>query len=283
MPFKDLLVHLDLSEPAIRRLDYAFALAQSHGAELTGLYTLDLVPSIDTLARSYPGQVQYLESYSKMRDDAMDRAVRVEAQFRDRLRREGINGEWRFIESLPAETMALHARYTDLAIVGQIDPESPPPGSAARVPEETLLSSGRPVLIVPYAGQFKTLGEHVLVAWKATRECARALNDAMPMLERAKKVTVLTVNPERGNDQEPGIPAADIAHHLAHHDINAEAATTIADDISAGDALLNYAADCGADVLVMGGYGHSRAREFLLGGVTRQILRQMTLPVLMSH
>lgn len=283
MPFKDLLVHLDGGPATARRLDFALALAQRMDAQLTALYTLDMVPSIETLTRSSAGQMQYLERYDELLEAAQDDARRIENRFRDGLRREGIAGEWRFLESLPAETAALHARYADLAIVGQIDPENAPAGSAARVPEEVLLSSGRPALVVPYAGTFKTVGEHVLVAWKATRESARALNDALPLLERAKKVTVLTVNPERGDDQETGIPAADIAHHLAHHGVAAEAATTVAEDISAGDALLNYAADSGADLMVMGGYGHSRAREFLLGGVTRQIMQQMTLPVLMAH
>lgn len=151
------------------------------------------------------------------------------------------------------------------------------------IPEKTFLTSGRPVVIVPYAGSFQTIGQHVVVAWKATAEAARALADALPLLERAEKVTVLTVNPDRGADTEPGMPGSDIAQHLARHDIRVEAATTVADDIATGDALLNYVVDCGADFLVMGGYGHPRAREAMFGGVTRQILRRMTVPVLMSH
>lgn len=283
MPYKDILVHLDATEPCLRRLDLAVALAQRHGAHLTGLYVLDLVPWIAAIAHTYPGQVEYLESYAKMRKEALERAARVEARFREHLRRDDLQGEWRFIESLPAETVALHARYADLAIVGQINPEERPDGNAARIPEEVLFASGRPVLVVPYAGHFKSAGENVLVAWKATPEAARALNDALPILERAKKVTVLTVNPERGVDQETGIPAADIAHHLACHGVTVEAAITVADDISAGDVLLNWAADGGADLLVMGGYGHSRVKELVLGGATRQILQQMTVPVLMAH
>jgi nucleotide-binding universal stress UspA family protein len=283
MPFKDLLVHLDGSAQSAHRLDVAVGLAQRHDAQLTGLYIFDLIPAIESIARSYPDQVQYLESYTKLRKESLDRASSIEKQFRERLRRDGIAGEWRFLESLPAETTALHARYADLTILGQIDTEKLPSGNAARVPEEVLFESGRPVLIVPYAGRFNMVGDNVLVAWKATREAARALNDAMPLLQMAKKVTVLTVNPDRGDDVEPGIPAADIAHHLAHHGVKTEAASTIADEIDTADALLNHVADCGADLLVMGGYGHSRAREFVLGGVTRQILRQMTVPVLMAH
>jgi len=283
MPFKDLLVHVDGSEPGRRRVDFAMTMARLHDARLTGLYTLDLIPTIETLARGYGDQLEFVESYAVLRKQAIERAERVEAEFREGLRREGIAGEWRFLESLPAETVALHARYADLAIVGQIDPEKPPPVNAARIPEEVLFASGRPVLVIPYAGRFNAACENVLLAWTATREAARAFNDALPLLAQAKKVTVLTINPERVADVEPGIPAADIAHHLAQHGIVTEAATTVADEISTGDALLNYASDHGDDLIVMGAYGHSRAREFILGGVTRQMLRQMTVPVLMSH
>lgn len=283
MPIKDLLVHLDGSAQSRERLELAIALAQRQGAHLTALYILDLIPAIEAIAKGYPDQVRYLESYAALRKASLDRASHVEAEFRERLRREEIIGEWRFLESLPAETIALHARYADLTIVGQVDPENEPSGNAGRIPEEVLFSSGGPVLVVPYAGKFSSVGKNVLVAWKPTRESARALRDALPILEQAKKVTVLTVNPERGTDTEPGIPTADIAHHLAHHGITVEAATTFADDISTGDALLNHAADSGADLIVMGGYGHWRVKEMVVGGVTRQILRQMTVPVLMAH
>ena len=283
MGFKDLLVHLDGSRQSAQRLDYAIAWAARDRAHLTGLYTLDLVPTLAELARAYPGRVEHFETYARVRTAELDRAKEVEAQFRDALRRSDLQGEWRFVEGLPAETVALHARYVDLTIIGQIDPEHPPADTTARIPEEVLFTSGRPVLIVPYAGKFATLGQHAVIGWKPTRETARALGDALPALAQSAKVTVVTVNPERGSDAEAGIPAADIALHLARHGIRAEATMTIADDIATADALLNYVADCSADLLVMGGYGHARAREAIFGGVTRQILQHMTVPVLMAH
>jgi nucleotide-binding universal stress UspA family protein len=283
MPFKDILVHLDASAPSAHRHDYAVQLAVRDEAHLIGLYTLDLVPALSELARAYPGRIEQYETYINMRKAELDRAKRVETQFRDALAREGIEGEWRFVEASPAETVALHARYVDIAIVGQIDPAHLPMGTGPRVPQEALLASGRPLIIVPYAGAFDTVAEHVVVGWKATPEAARAMAAALPILERAKKVIVVTVNPERGSDPEPGIPAADITLHLARHGVRAEAATTIAEEIDTGDALLNYVADTSADFLVMGGYGHTRAREAMFGGVTRKILEQMTVPVLMAH
>lgn len=283
MPVKDLLVHLDAAPASARRLDYALQLAARDQAHLTGLYTLDLVPALSELARAYPGRVEHYESFIVLRNAEFDKAKAVEAGFRDALRRQGVEGEWRFVEGLPAETVALHARYADLAIVGQVDPEQPSASTEGRIPEELLFAAGRPLLIVPYAGRFETVASHVVVAWKPTAEATRALGDALPLLERAAKVTLLTVNPESGLDAETGVPVADIALHLARHGIQAEAMTTIADDIATGDVLLNHVSDCGADLLVMGGYGHTRAREIVFGGVTRQILKQMTVPVLMAH
>ena len=283
MVLKDLLVHLDSSAQGRRRLDYAVRLAARDDAHLVGLYTLDLLPALAALARAYPGRVEHYETFVNMRNAALDLVKEAETHFRDALRREGVAGEWRFVEGAHDQTVATHARYADLAIIGQIDPDQSSADAAARVPEQTLLTTGRPVVVVPYAGAFLTIGQHIVVAWKATAEAARALADALPLLERAEKVTVLTVNPKRGGDTEPGLPVADIAQHLARHDVRVEAATTVADDIATGDVLLNYVADRGADFLVMGGYGHARAREAIFGGVTRHILQQMTVPVLMAH
>jgi nucleotide-binding universal stress UspA family protein len=136
---------------------------------------------------------------------------------------------------------------------------------------------------VPYAGQFERVGERVLVAWNASRESTRAINDALPLLKNAAMVTVLAVNPKHGIEGHGDVPAADIALHLARHGVKAEAAHTIAKDISEGDALLSYAADLGVDLIVSGGYGHSRAREMVFGGVTRTLLQEMTVPMLLSH
>lgn len=283
MSLKDLLLHLDSSMQGAHRLDYALRLAAREKAHLVGLYTLDLVPALSELTRSYSGRTEELEAHIHMRNTELERAKQTEAKFRDGVRREGVEGEWRFVEASPAETVALHARYADLAIIGQIDPNFRSSAGSERIPEDVLLHSGRPLVIVPCAGTFPTVAQNVLVAWKPTAEAARAIGDALPFLRRAKKVTVVTVDPERGSDTEPGIPVADIARHLARHDIHVEAATSFTGDIATDDVLLNKVADSGADFLVMGGYGHPRAREAMFGGVTRQILRQMTVPVLMAH
>jgi nucleotide-binding universal stress UspA family protein len=223
---------------------------------------------------------------STLRSDALARADAVSTEFREALRREGLEGEWRMVEGDTPETLALHARYADLTILGQPnedDDDSYRGASADAVLVNVLMSSGRPLLAVPYAGQFEKIGENVLIAWNASREATRALNDALPLLRGAKSVTVLSINPRQGIDGEGAVPGADIALHLARHGVKAEATHTIANDISEGDALLSYAADLGVDLIVSGGYGHSRAREMIFGGVTRTLIEEMTVPMLLSH
>jgi nucleotide-binding universal stress UspA family protein len=177
--------------------------------------------------------------------------------------------------------MKLHARYADLTVVGQGIDLKDAPHDLAFLPEELALGVGRPVLVVPRYGTFETFGERVLIAWNGSREATRAVHDALPLLTRATKVTVLSIDPEP--DSGARVPSADITLHLARHGVSAEADSTVALDMAVGDMLLSRAADLGANLLVMGAYGHSRVREMVLGGATRHILQHMTVPVLMSH
>jgi nucleotide-binding universal stress UspA family protein len=285
MPFKDILVHLDTGPRSPMRLDVAAGLARRSGAHLTAIFVVD-IPSAEffygaAMPLAAGGAERVVE---EIRNDAFAAAVPVEAAFRELLRREGFDGEWRLVEgNLPA-SVALHARYADLAVLGQANPYEHRDGQGHEaVVVTTVMGSGRPVLAVPFAGEFTTVGDRVLVAWNASREAARAVNDALPLLCHASKVTVLAVNPRRGIGGHGEVPAADIALHLARHGVRAEAAHTVASDIPDGEALLSYAADIGADLIVSGAYGHSRARELVFGGVTRTLLAEMTAPVFLSH
>jgi nucleotide-binding universal stress UspA family protein len=168
-------------------------------------------------------------------------------------------------------------------VVGQEDPDGGGTPNAGALLEQALFSSGRPVLVVPFAGRFESLGRRVLIGWNASREAARAVNDALPLIAQAEIATVLAANPRRGLGGHGEEPGADIARHLARHGLKVEVQHVVAPEIAAGDILLNAAAESVADLLVVGAYGHSRLREMVLGGVTRTLLRQMTLPVLLSH
>jgi nucleotide-binding universal stress UspA family protein len=193
----------------------------------------------------------------------------------------GVSAETRILEASLGSGATLFgsiARRFDLAVVGQAQREHG--ASEELLIEAALFESGRPLVVVPYIQKNGVRLDRVIVCWDGGRTAARAIADAMPILERAKAVDVVIVAEERKQEE---ITGAHMTQHLARHGIRASAKRTARGDISIENVILSYAADAGADFLVMGGYGHSRLREFILGGVTRGILASMTLPVLMSH
>lgn len=281
MAIRDILVHLDAAPASTARLDLAAELARRHGAHLVGLFVVD-IPLPVFMGGEAGGAAFAAELMAELRDAALADAARLAPVFQERLRRDGLSGEWRQPEGITAGQLAMHGRYADLVVVGQGDPQGPGPASGA-VAEAALFGTGRPVLVVPHTWSGGSLGKRALVGWNASRESARAVHDALPLLAGAENVTVITVNAEasaEGHGEEPG---ADIARHLAHHGLKVTVRRIVGAEIGAGDLLLNEAADLGADLVVMGAYGHSRLREVVLGGATRTMLAQMTVPVLMSH
>ncbi len=278
MALKDLMVQVNSSKHAGKRIELAVRLAQDNDAHLVGLYVSPGFEMPPYIAAQVPPDV-LLAQERRMRDVL----ERLKSDFEERMRKAGIEWEWRQAEGDPGATAAVHARYTDLAVVGQNDPDEETPELDELLAERVVLESGRPALVVPYAGSFPKVGERVLVAWNASAAAVRAVNDALPILARAKKVTILAVNPEEGSQGHGEVPGADIALHLARHGIAAEASHIHADDIDVGDMILSRASDEGVDLIVMGAYGHARLREMVLGGATRDLLAHMTVPVLMSH
>ena len=275
MTYKNILVHVDDSKACPARIELAADIAADHGAHLCGLYTAQPMYIPPYLAAEVgPGL------FEAQREAAKASAEKAEVEFNEITGKTGIETEWRVGEGYPADVVGLHARYVDLTIVGQGDPDG---NGSVDLADQLVLDTGRPVLVVPYAGKYPHIGDRVVVAWNAAREAARAVNDAMPILEKAKNVTVLAINPEGGVNGHGDIPAADISLHLARHGVNAQAAHVFADDVDVGNMLLSRAADASADMIVMGGYGHSRFREAVLGGASNLVLRHMTMPVLMSH
>jgi nucleotide-binding universal stress UspA family protein len=274
MSMRNILVTVDTGKACAKRLDYALALATKHDAHLTGLYVHDTA--------DIPGYVmsQLTEVAVRARDEAMSEIEDgVHAAFEDAIRRAGYTGrsEWRTEIGDPTHITALLSRYADLVVAGQWNPD----GDEDQIPPEDLvLASGRPVFIVPHSFDMRAIGDHVIVAWNGSREGARAVADAMPMLEASQKVTVLVINPDQTMGDTPG---SALALHLARHGINAEAAHITSHDIEVADVLLNNVSDRGADTIVMGGYGTPRLRELVMGGMTRSILKHMTVPVMMSH
>lgn len=278
MALKDLLVHIDQGPHADARLETALALAAAHDAHLVGVYAISH-PRIPNYIRLQIGE----DVLKAQADFAAEAAAKAEAMFQERASRAGVRWEWRATVGEPLAALTLNGRYVDLAIVGQRDPSGEDASDDPTIPDQLILSLGRPVLVVPFSGSFTAVGKTVLVSWDASRLATRAVNDALPFLVAAKSVSVLAVNPHGGEDGDGQIPSADICLHLARHGVKVEAEHLYADDIDVGDVLLGRAADIGADLIVSGAYGHARWRELVLGGVTRHLLRHMTVPVLMTH
>jgi nucleotide-binding universal stress UspA family protein len=280
MSYKDLLVVLDSATDARGRIELAATLAERFAAHLVGLYP---IPSPE-LPRSagYADLAPLEPMYREWRARMLEQAETVREAFEHQAQLRGVKTEWRAVAEGREADPALHARYADLTILGQLDPDNDEMAMIRPHPERVALASGRPILVTPYAGHFEKLAR-VLIAWNASREAARAVADAMPLLAAADAVTVMAVDPQPGHDGHGELPGAAVALHLARHGVTAQIERTVSAEVPIGEVLLSRAADLGADLLVMGAYGHSRMRELLLGGATRSILASMTLPVLMSH
>lgn len=278
MPFKDVLVHVDNAKPCAARIEVAVQLAQAHQAHLVGLHIRGLPRVPSYVQAQYGPEVVEIQNKYLLESSAQAREL-----FEKHVAGTGIGYEWRSVEGDLLDTVSLHARYADIAVVGQTDPEGEELNAGVPLADHLVVEAGRPVLVVPFAGRFPAVGSKVMVGWNASREATRAVNDALPILRMAKQVNVWAVNPTGGQYGHGEVPGADICLHLARHGVNAVCEYIKATDIDVGNQLLSRAADDGVDMLVMGAYGRSRLRELVLGGATRHILRHMTVPVLMSH
>jgi len=279
MSYKTILVHVDDSRNANTRIELAARLAMTEQAHLIGIALTGVSRFLyETVATdpSDPNIVPYLETLRQRAEQAL-------IPFENIAQRVGVPSmEKRIVDDEASIGLNMQARYSDLIVLGQYDPDGSAPSSYVNLPEHVALHSGCPVLIVPYAGAFTNVGERVLVAWNGSLEAKKAVRNAMPLLRRANIVEVAVFNPESQADAHGDQPGADIALYLARHNIKVDVMQEKTDS-DAGEALLSLAANLNSDLLVMGCYGHSRFREVLLGGATRTILKSMTLPVLMSH
>ena len=278
MGFKDLLVVLDASPASQTRLTLAASLALRFSSHLIGLH-----PSSTAMDSYMSGSFDSTLLDAAMREHLSRleaRSAQVRSAFDRMVQTTGLSAEWRVARGFPGPDTALHARYVDLAIVGQRRPQDDALDDPD--PADVVMNSGGPVLVVPYVGRFETIERHALVAWNASNQAARAVRDALPLLKQCKAVTVLAVNPRQGGAAHGAEPGADIALHLARHGVTVELSSSVA-AVDPADEILSRASDYGSDLIVMGAYGRPRLRELVLGGVTRSILGQMTVPVLMAH
>jgi nucleotide-binding universal stress UspA family protein len=274
--FTQLLVHLDASPAAAQRLEVARGIAQSHGAAVTALYAVTpallVVPFAPEAGPSVATTLREIDDERR----AAARAILVRA-----VATPGVHATWAEVQDYPImPAFSRQALYADMLVLGQHDPSAPSPGVPFDFPESVMAASGKPAIILPYAGVPSAVGETVVIAWKPTREAARAVSAAVPILQRARRVHVLSWTDE---DEDIGGARLDLDGYLKLRGIEPVWHLQSMEPESIGELLLTRAFDLGADLLVMGCYGHSRAREWVLGGTSRTVLASMTLPVLMAH
>lgn len=279
MSYKTILVHVDQSKHAAARIKIAAEIAVTEnahliGAAMTGLSRFVYQDSAIDLTRTI---------VANHMDSLTQRANQALAEFDSIAKQVGVlSYEKRRVDDDPEGGLSLQARYSDLVVVSQTDPDEPVSKVISDLPEYVMLNCARPVLVVPFAGRFDHIGDEALIAWDGSMEATRAVTNAIPLLRRAKNVTVALFNPSTQSDIHGEQPGADIALYLARHGIKVDV-VELRTNIDVGNALLSLAADMRSDLIVMGGYGHTRFRELLLGGATMIVLKTMTAPVLMSH
>ena len=279
MDYKTILVRCDASKATSPRLGVAVELAERFGAHLIGLYARwPIEPplyfdigggkEIDEVIRSYAQLV------------AADKAAALSA-FGEATKGKRITTEWRVAEGRVIADVSSLARNVDLIVAGQAEPGQGI--SPSNLPEAVALETGRPVLVVPYVGIQKAPGRVVMLCWNASREAARAASDALPLLKLAERVIVLVVESTASVREHGAQHDTDVTMWLKRHGVRVTLKKDVAPDADVGSAILSRAADHGVDMIVMGLYGHSRIWEFVVGGVSRTLLAEMTVPLFIAH
>jgi len=274
---KDIIVCLSSDGSADVAGDYAISAGKLFGAHVSA-FAFAFIPVVPQTPIMDAFGVNFIEA---QRSENRKMAQAAAARFEEGLNRAGVSGATVVLESGVAEAAKLFgqiARRFDLVVIGQAEPSRT---DRQVLVERALFESGRPVVVVPYIHKGEAKVDRVILSWDGSRAAARAAADAMPFLTRAKKVEVVTIAGEAPKSEE--IEDADIAQHLARHDVNVEVNRLVSREGDVANTLLSHAADSAADFIVMGAYGHSRFREFVLGGATRGMLASMTVPVLLSH
>lgn len=280
MAARTFIVHVDDSPRSAPSIEAALRLARDAGARLVGVYLTpdrEFSPSVGAM---FPP-----EALERLMRAAADAQAAAEAAFRQATAALAPSHVgWRAPAGDPIVAALAHGRACDLVVLGQPDPDDSRSRFAGELVTASLLGAGRPILVVPYTGAQPTLGKRILVATDGGREAARAIGDAMFLLERAAEVALLV----GGSEEAVGTTSiaqtgARLAEWLSDHGVAARVERYEWNAGGGDQWLLSRAADLGSDLIVMGGYGHARMREVVLGGMTRTILREMTVPVLMSH
>jgi nucleotide-binding universal stress UspA family protein len=277
MAIKNILIHLDNSSACEHRIEVAIQLAVQHDAQLSGIY---VIPDFPT-ATYYEAQIS-ADIIAEIDKEALETAKLAQSKYVEIASKAGVSLAAVIERGNPISILDEYARFTDLFVLGQNHPEDPENINEA-LADTLVLEVGTPCLIVPFASPKQFATKRVLVAWNASREAARTLKDAIPILKNADYVEVLLVNPSQHEADKDSIQGQRVSSFLTQHGIKSEIKVQAGSKSKPGDAIIARASEIDADVIVMGAYGHSRLREIILGGVTRKLLKQMTVPVFISH
>ncbi|MGI4721331.1 MAG: universal stress protein [Janthinobacterium lividum] len=278
MSYRTILVHADLSRHAPQRFRIAAQLAHTHGAHLIAVAATGV--SREVFPHGYhaiPGSLE-----ASFFDPLRDSATRALEHFNTIAQEVNVSHESRLVWDLASDALARMARFSDLVIVNQDDLSEALAETIGRIPEYVAFTSARPVLVLPCAPVIEEPGQRILIAWNGSKESSAAIQAAVPLLRCAKQVSVVSFRTPADRDLSDSSYQADLASFLARHEIRAE---ILAFDrhIDRGNALLTMARQDAYDLIVIGCYGHSQFRELFLGGVTRTVLQDTTIPVLMSR
>ena len=276
---RDIVVHIPADRSSQPVIDCAVSIGNIFDAHVDGIACV--YPAFDPLM-AFEASAANVAAITAATQSNMDKAGSALDQFEIAARRIGISHGARCISNVTYDATPLLtgiSRLYDLSIVAQ--PDYSKPNRDALVPEALLFDSGRPILMVPYIYSGPLKLDRILICWDGSRQAARAVHDAMPFLHRAKAIDAVAVNEDSATVGEASSEA--LQKHLARHDLSAEVQRITADTTNIFNDILSLAADKSTDLIVMGGYGHSKFREFLLGGVTRGIFETLTVPALISH
>ncbi|WP_421696404.1 universal stress protein [Aestuariivirga sp.] len=280
MTYKTILVSLNEIGRLSESVAAAQSLARETGAHVSGLYVVPAVQVYPSVGFEAAPQV-----FEGNRSFFKDNVQRVKQVFEEAMQREGLSHDFHQIDArtpVIAEEVVAAGRVADVVIVSATNPDEIT-GVERDFVEQVVMALGRPVIVLPFKGKAELSLNEIVIGWDGGREAARATFDALPLLKKAAKVRVVRIDPQKDPNLRGSVAGADLAEALSRHGVKAEAQGYPTEGQDEGQALMRCAEDCGAALIVMGAYGHSRLAEFIFGGATRFVLNRMGCPVLMSH
>ncbi len=277
MAIKNILIHIDSSPSCKHRLDTAIQLSIQHDAKLSGIYVIPDFPE----PTYYEAQIS-ADIIAEIDKEALETAKLTQRKYIDIANKAGFSLTVDIAKGNLISVLDDYARFNDLLVLGQSNPDESQVMSEA-LADNLVLEAGTPCLVVPHTSSRQFAAKRILVAWNASREAARTLKDALPILRAADYVEVLLVNPPQHEADKDNAHGKSVSSFLIQHGIKPVVEVITDSKAKPGDSIISRASEVSADIIVMGAYGHSRLREIILGGVTRKLLRQMTVPVFISH